>query len=268
MADREPYITVRDLKLGYGDFILLRDINFQVAKGEIFVIIGGSGSGKSTLMRHLIGLKEPAGGEILYRGFDFWGAEPGERERMMRHFGVMYQSGALWSSMTLAENIALPLQEYTSLDRRSIAEIVGLKLSLVGLGGFEDYYPSEISGGMKKRAGIARAMALDPEILFLDEPSSGLDPLGARRLDDLILELRESLEATFVVISHDLASIFAIGDNSIFLDADQGTMTAAGPPEKLLRECDDPTIHSFLTRGDSRRGGRESAGKVPEKEGK
>jgi phospholipid/cholesterol/gamma-HCH transport system ATP-binding protein len=180
----------------------------------------------------------------------FWEAEPSERERLMRRFGILYQSGALWSSMTLAENVSLPLEEYTELSAADISELVSLKLSLVGLSGFEDFYPSEISGGMRKRAGLARAMALDPDILFFDEPSAGLDPVSARRLDDLILELRDTLGSTVVVVTHELASIFAIGNNSVFLDADTKTMIAGGDPSKLLAESRNPKVLDFLTRGD------------------
>jgi phospholipid/cholesterol/gamma-HCH transport system ATP-binding protein len=185
----------------------------------------------------------------MFGDVDFWDAEVDVRERMMRRFGVLYQSGALWSSMTLAENIALPLGEYTLLSPKEIRELVSLKLSLVGLTGFEDYYPSEISGGMQKRAGLARAMALDPEILFFDEPSAGLDPVSARLLDDLILELRDSLGATVVAVTHELASIFAIGNNSVFLDTDTKTMIAEGDPNILLAESTDPKVKTFLTRG-------------------
>ena len=205
--------------MAYGSFVIQHDLTFSIQPGEIFIIMGGSGCGKSTLLRHLIGLMPPAKGEVLYDGESFWAATPEDRERMMRRFGVLYQSGALWSSMTLAENVALPLGEYTDLSPREIREVVALKLALVGLAGFEDFYPAEISGGMRKRAGLARAMALDPDILFFDEPSAGLDPLSSRRLDDLILELRDSLGATVVVVTHELASIFTIGDNGVFLDA-------------------------------------------------
>jgi phospholipid/cholesterol/gamma-HCH transport system ATP-binding protein len=201
-------------------------------------------------MKHLIGLQSPAKGKVFFGGVSLWDAESEERERMMRQFGVLYQSGALWSSMTLAENIALPLGEYTDLSPGEIKEIVSLKLALVGLSGFEDYYPSEISGGMKKRAGLARAMALDPEILFFDEPSAGLDPVSAHLLDDLIIELRDSLGATVVVVTHELASIFAVGNNSVFLDPDTKTMIAVGDPHRLLAESKDPKIRKFLTRGE------------------
>jgi phospholipid/cholesterol/gamma-HCH transport system ATP-binding protein len=212
--------------------------------------MGGSGCGKSTLLRHFIGLLQPARGEILYSGQSLWGADEAQRRLLMRQMGVLYQSGALWSSMTLAENIALPLGEFTTLSKAEIEEIVALKLALVGLAGFQDYYPSEISGGMQKRAGLARAMALDPDILFFDEPSAGLDPISSRLLDDLILHLRDSLGATVVVVTHELASIFAIGDNSVFLDPERKTMIAQGDPKKLLTECEDPGVRRFLTRGE------------------
>jgi phospholipid/cholesterol/gamma-HCH transport system ATP-binding protein len=252
MNSPEPHITVRDLTMAYGSYVLQRDLTFSVNRSDVFIIMGGSGCGKSTLMRHLVGLKEPARGQVLYGAMDFWGSKPDERDRMMRRLGVMYQSGALWSSLTLAENIALPLELYTKLKPAQVREIASLKLSLVGLAGFEDYFPSEISGGMKKRAGIARAMALDPEILFFDEPSAGLDPVSARMLDDLVLELKDSLGTTVVVVTHELSSIFAIGNNSVFLDAETKTMIATGHPKRLLAECEHPTIRNFLTRGEAR----------------
>src|SRR5205823_9905692 len=228
--------------------VIQRDLNFTVRAGEIFVIMGGSGCGKSTLLRHLIGLVHPARGDVLYDGESFWTAEPEAREGIMRRFGVLYQSGALWSSLTLAENVSLPLGEYTRLTAAEIAELVSLKLALVGLAGFEEFYPSEISGGMRKRAGLARAMALDPDILFFDEPSAGLDPVTSKLLDDLILELRDSLGATIVVVSHELASIFAIADDSVFLDGERRTVIARGNPRRLLEASTDPKVRAFLTR--------------------
>ncbi len=246
----EAHITVQDLTMAYGDFVIQRDLNFVVRRGDIFIIMGGSGCGKSTLLRHLIGLKAPAKGEVFYDDVNFWRAEPDEQERMKRKFGVLFQSGALWSSLTLAENVALPLGEYMDLSPTRIREVVSLKLALVGLAGFEEFYPSEISGGMQKRAGLARAMALDPDILFFDEPSAGLDPISSRRLDDLILELRDSLGATVVVVTHELASIFAIGNNSVFLDPESKTMIATGDPKDLV-ESENPTVRTFLTRGES-----------------
>ena len=250
MTAKEAHITVQDLTMAYGDFVLMRDLNFTINRGDIFIVMGGSGCGKSTMMTILIGLKRPAKGKVLYGEVDFWGADQETRDRIIRRAGVMYQSGALWSSMTLAENIALPLETYTDLNPARIREVVKLKLALVGMAGFEEFYPSEISGGMQKRAGIARAMALDPEILFFDEPSAGLDPVSARRLDDLILELRESLGTTMVVVTHELASIFAIGSNSVFLDVSRRTMTAMGNPNQLLAETKDPALRQFLTRGE------------------
>jgi phospholipid/cholesterol/gamma-HCH transport system ATP-binding protein len=250
MTEKEAHITVRDLTMAYGDYVLMRDLTFTINRGDIFIIMGGSGCGKSTMMTILIGLKAPAKGSVFYGKVDFWGGDSQTRDRIMRRAGVMYQSGALWSSMTLAENVALPLETYTDLTPGQIREVVSLKLALVGLAGFEEFYPSEISGGMQKRAGIARAMALDPEILFFDEPSAGLDPVSARRLDDLILELRESLGTTMVVVTHELASIFAIGNNSVFLDVSKRTMTATGNPTQLLADTQDPNLRLFLTRGE------------------
>jgi phospholipid/cholesterol/gamma-HCH transport system ATP-binding protein len=249
-GEPEAHITVRDLDMAYGSFVIQRDLNFTIRRGDIFIIMGGSGCGKSTLLKHLVGLKAPARGEVLFGDQSLWAASPEEQERMMRRFGVLYQSGALWSSMTLAENVALPLGEFTDLTPAEIRRVASLKLALAGLAGFEDFYPSEISGGMRKRAGLARAMALDPEILFFDEPSAGLDPISSRMLDDLILELRDSLGATIAVVTHELASIFTIGNNSVFLDADTKTMIAQGDPKELRDHCPDPKVRNFLLRGE------------------
>lgn len=250
MSAPEPHIRVEGLTMAYGSFVLQHDLTFTINRSDIFIIMGGSGCGKSTLLRHLVGLKAPAKGRVFYGQTNFWDVGLEERDRLMRRIGILYQSGALWSSMTLAENIALPLQEYTRLGPADMQDIVELKLALVGLAGFGDYYPSEISGGMKKRAGLARAMALDPEILFFDEPSAGLDPVSARQLDDLILQLRDSLGSTIVVVTHELASIFAIGNNSVFLDPETKTMIAGGNPRQLLEETTDPRVRTFLTRGE------------------
>lgn len=248
-AAPDARITVRDLTMAFGSFVVMRDLTFSVKRGDIFIIMGGSGCGKSTLLKHLIGLIEPAKGEIFYGEENFTRAEPEVRERLLRGAGILYQSGALFSSLTLAENVGLPLGEFTQLNDAEIREVASLKLALVGLKGFEDYYPSQISGGMQKRAGLARAMALDPDILYFDEPSAGLDPISSRLLDDLILELRDSLGATIVVVTHELPSIFTIGNNSVFLDADTRTMIAQGDP-KELRAHGDPKVRRFLTRGE------------------
>ena len=256
MSEAQAHIVVEDLTMAYGDFVIQRDLDFTINRGDIFIIMGGSGCGKSTLLRHFIGLKAPAKGRVLYENVSFWEADQDTQESLMRRMGVLYQSGALWSSMTLAENVALALKEYTSLKSKDIQEIVSLKLALVGLAGFEDFYPSEISGGMRKRAGLARAMALDPEILFFDEPSAGLDPISAKLLDDLIIEIRESLGATIVVVTHELASIFDIGNNSVFLDPETKTMIAVGDPKRLLAESEDPRVVRFLTRGKDGREGQ------------
>jgi phospholipid/cholesterol/gamma-HCH transport system ATP-binding protein len=250
-ADPTAHIEVRNLTMAFGSFVVMRDINFIVRRGDIFIVMGGSGCGKSTLLRHLIGLQEPATGEVFYNGVNFTAAGPEERERMVRRFGVLYQSGALWSSMTLAENVGLPLGEFTDLTPAEIREVASLKLAMVGLKGFEDFYPSQISGGMQKRAGLARAIALDPEVLFFDEPSAGLDPISSRLLDDLILELRDSLGSTVVVVTHELASIFAIGNNSLFLDGESRTPIASGDPKELRDHSEDPRVRRFLTRGES-----------------
>jgi phospholipid/cholesterol/gamma-HCH transport system ATP-binding protein len=250
MTSAEPHIVVEDLTMAYGSFVIQRDLTFTINRGDIFIIMGGSGCGKSTLLKCLVGLKEPATGQVIVDGHDFWATDPDEREKLMRGFGILYQSGALWSSMTLAENIALPIGEYMDLSQAEIREVVSLKLALVGLAGFEDFYPSEISGGMRKRAGLARAMALDPEILCFDEPSAGLDPISSKLLDDLILELRDSLGATVIIVTHELASIFAIGNNSVFLDPDTKTMIAQGDPKMLRDACPDPKVRNFLQRGE------------------
>jgi phospholipid/cholesterol/gamma-HCH transport system ATP-binding protein len=250
MPANEIKIEIRNLTMAYGSYVVMRDINAKVKRGSIFIIMGNSGSGKSTLLRHMLGLQRPAQGDVLYDGASFWGMDDAARAVQLRKYGVLFQSGALWSSMTLAENVALPLIEYTNWPVPDQEDIARLKLALVGLSGFEDYYPSEISGGMRKRAGLARAMALDPEILFFDEPSAGLDPISSRNLDRLILELRDSLGATIVVVTHELASIFTIADDSIFLDADSRTMRAQGNPKDLLEHSTDTKLKTFLTRGE------------------
>lgn len=241
-------ITAADLTVAYGSRVIQSSLSFSIRKGDIFIIMGGSGCGKSSLLRVLMGLTPPAKGTVYYGQTDYWNAPKEQQEAVLRRTGVMFQSGALWTSRTLAENVALPLEYYTDLSPREIRELASFKLALVGLAGFEDFYPSEISGGMKKRAGIARALALDPKIVYLDEPSAGLDPVSAARLDELILQLRDTLGMTIVIVTHELASIFAIATNSVFLDAKTRTMTAEGDPHRLLTTGPEEVIE-FLTRG-------------------
>lgn len=245
----ETLLTVRGLTLAFGDTVIQRNLNFRVNRGDVFIIMGPSGCGKSTLLRHLVGLQRPAAGSIRYGSEEMWDLEEAERGTLLRRTGILYQGGALWSSLTLAENVALPLQNYTGLPAPQIRDQVAFKLALVGLDGFQDYYPAQLSGGMRKRAGLARALALDPEILFFDEPSAGLDPVSARRLDELMLELQASLGATLVVVSHELASIFAIGSNGIYLDAERRTILASGSPQQMLEPDSDPKVREFLQRG-------------------
>jgi phospholipid/cholesterol/gamma-HCH transport system ATP-binding protein len=241
-------VTVSDLTLQYGPLVVMRDLSFTVAKGEVFVIMGGSGSGKSTLLKYLVGLRPAPPGSVNLVGADLASATDATRRQTLKRIGVLYQNGALWSGLTLAENVALPLEELSELDAAAIAEVVELKLALVGLRGFGQFYPSAISGGMRKRASLARALALDPDVLFLDEPSSGLDPISASRLDDLILALAASLGTTVVVVTHDLASIFRIADRALFLDITERTMTALGDPAELLASPPNEEVRRFLSR--------------------
>jgi phospholipid/cholesterol/gamma-HCH transport system ATP-binding protein len=243
-----PAIDVQHLKAGYDDDVVLKDVSFTVARGEIFFIIGGSGCGKSTLLRHMVGLNPPMAGTVKFFGQSFSAADIGSRRAMLKTFGMMFQGGALWSSLSLRANVALPLEEYTSLSRRQINEIAALKLRQVGLSGFEDYFPAEISGGMRKRAALARALALDPAIVFFDEPSAGLDPVTSRKLDELILEVRENFGTTIVVVSHELASIFRIADRVIMLDRAEQGIIAEGSPEVLASNSRDPRVSEFLRR--------------------
>ena len=246
----EAKIKVDDLTIAYGDFVLMQHVSFEVKKGDVFIIMGGSGCGKSSLLRVLTGLVPPAKGNVFINDVNFAKASQNEKDEVMKKCGILYQSGALFSSMTLAENIALPLQQYTDYSDKLINELVSLKLALVGMRGFEDFYPSEISGGMKKRAGLARALALDPEIVYFDEPSAGLDPISSKLLDDLIVEINKSLGTTIVVVTHELSSIFAIGTNSIFLDADKKGVGGIGNPKELLKNPPNQKILNFLTRGE------------------
>ena len=247
----DAVISVRDLTMAYGSRVIQREVSFDVQRGDIFVIMGASGCGKSSLLKHLLGLIEPAQGEIRFGSINFTAASAAERQALRRRWGITYQSGGLISAMTLAENIALPLEQYGDYPRSELRELVALKLALVGLDGYQDFMPSEISGGMRKRAGLARAMAMDPEILFFDEPSAGLDPVSAKLLDDLILELRDSLETTVVIVTHELASIFAIGNNAVFLDATTKTQLATGDPAWLRDHEPNPVVQNFLRRGEA-----------------
>jgi len=249
-AAGEPIISATDLRLRYGDREVLHGLTFDVLRGETMVVIGGSGSGKSTMLRTLVGLEKPSSGEVRIKGIDITKASEREMDDIRKHIGLAFQGGALIGSMSVGENIALPLLEHTALEPNTIEVMVRIKLEQVGLSGFEHYSPSQLSGGMKKRAAFARATSMDPEILFFDEPSAGLDPISSAMLDDLILELRDSLGATVAVVTHELASIFAIGNNSVFLDGESKTMIASGDPKQLLAESQDPRVHAFLTRGE------------------
>lgn len=239
--------------MAYGNNVVMQDLNFTIKAGEIFIIMGGSGCGKSTLLRHLIGLQTPAAGTIKLLGKSLNDAVPAERDALLRRVGVMYQGGALWSSMTLLENVMLPIEEYSELSPKEARELASYKLSLVGLAGTEDYYPSEISGGMIKRASIARALALDPEILFFDEPGAGLDPLSSKRLDDLIKSIRDSLGTSIVIVTHELDSIFAVGDRALYLDIKTKTTGALDNPYALLKNPPSEAIYEFLTRVGSKK---------------
>jgi phospholipid/cholesterol/gamma-HCH transport system ATP-binding protein len=245
-----PVIEVDRLRGGYNHDIILDNVSFTVARGEIFFVIGGSGCGKSTLLRHLVGLNQPMAGAVKFFGRPFTQAAAADRRALLKTFGMLFQGGALWSSLTLRQNVALPLEEYTPLSRREIDDIATLKLAQVGLTGFEDYFPAEISGGMKKRAGLARALALDPEIVFFDEPSAGLDPVTSRKLDELILQIRDTFGTTIVVVSHELASIFAIADRVIMLDRAEKGIIAEGRPRELAAHSRDPRVAEFLRRPD------------------
>ena len=244
-----PPVQVKNLTLAYGEKVVQKDITFDINAGDIFVVMGGSGCGKSTLLRSMMGLLTPAQGSVRYYGVDYCTASDEAQQRMRQQWGVLFQGSALFSAMTLAENVALPLQQYTTLNEATIRDVVAYKLALVGLAGFEDYYPEALSGGMRKRAGLARALALDPPILFFDEPSAGLDPVSARRLDELILHIRDTLGSTIVIVTHELASIFAIADRCGFLDAETRTMLDQGSPQYLRDSSVHKSVRAFLNNG-------------------
>lgn len=248
MATDEPIIQVRGVTAAYGDFVILEDVSFDVRRGEVFVILGGSGCGKSTLLKHMIGLIPPAAGEILIDGGNLATASGAERAALLGKFGVTYQSGALFGSLTLAENIMLPLEEFTSLPREARELVARMKLDLVGLEPFALHFPSEVSGGMQKRAAIARSMALDPSVLFLDEPSAGLDPVTSAGLDELVRSLNRNLGVTFVIVSHELPSIYAVADRVIMLDKSTKGIIAEGAPAFLRDHDTNPFVHAFFHR--------------------
>jgi phospholipid/cholesterol/gamma-HCH transport system ATP-binding protein len=241
-------LSVRGVTLAFGPKVIQHDLSFDVRRGSIFAVMGGSGCGKSTVLKAMVGLLRPQAGTILVDAEDYWAATEERRTAIGRRFGVLFQSGALWSALTVGENVALPLRMLTRLDDATIDRLVRLKLALVGMQDAIGQLPSELSGGMRKRAGLARALALDPDVLFFDEPSAGLDPITSSRLDDLILNLRNGLGATIVIVSHELPSLFAIADDGVFLDAGTRTAIAHGAPSELLRSCRDRQVQAFMRR--------------------
>jgi phospholipid/cholesterol/gamma-HCH transport system ATP-binding protein len=243
-----PLLSVRGVTLAFGPKIIQHDLSFDVRRGSIFAIMGGSGCGKSTVLKAMIGLLRPAAGRILVENEDYWAADPARRTAIGRRFGVLFQSGALWSALTVGENVALPLRMFTRLPDAAINRMVRLKLALVGMEHALDQLPAELSGGMRKRAGLARALAMDPDVLFFDEPSAGLDPITSFRLDELILQLRDGLGATIVIVSHELASLFAIADDGVFLDAETKTAIAHGSPAALRDSSPNQQVEAFMRR--------------------
>jgi len=247
-ASAPPIIQVEHLVAGYGETVILEDVSCQVQRGEVFVVVGGSGCGKTTLLRHMIGLLRPTAGRVVIEGEDITRADEEQLQRIQRKLGVTFQGGALFGSLTLGQNVALPLEEYTTLPRETIELLVRIKLAMVKLDGFEEFMISELSGGMKKRAALARALALDPGILFFDEPSAGLDPITSAELDELIVQVNKSLGTTIVVVSHELPSIFTIADRCIMLDGPSKRIIAEGDPRELRERSTDPRVHAFFNR--------------------
>jgi phospholipid/cholesterol/gamma-HCH transport system ATP-binding protein len=246
--DAPPLLSLRGVTLAFGPKVIQHDLAFDVRRGSIFAVMGGSGCGKSTVLKSMIGLLRPRVGSIMVEGEDYWAVTEARRTAIGRRFGVLFQSAALWSALTVGENVALPMQMFTKLNEAAIRRLVELKLSLVGMEHAIDLQPSELSGGMRKRAGLARALSLDPDVLFFDEPSAGLDPITSSRLDDLILNLRDGLGATIVIVSHELPSLFAIADDGVFLDAQTKTVIAHGAPSALRDTCPDPQVEAFMRR--------------------
>jgi phospholipid/cholesterol/gamma-HCH transport system ATP-binding protein len=252
----EPILSLRGVTVGHDETIVQEQLSFEVRRGSIFAIMGPSGAGKSTVLHTMIGLTEPRCGTMTFAGQDYWALGAPERARIGRRFGVSFQTGALWSSLTVGENVALPMRMFTAFNERTIRRLVELKLALVSLEEAIDLMPAQLSGGMAKRAGLARALALDPQVLFLDEPSAGLDPIAARRLDNLILDLRDALGATVVLVTHDLLSLFAIADDGVFLDGTTRRAIARGSPADLRDHSEDPRIQAFMWREEPTRAGR------------
>jgi phospholipid/cholesterol/gamma-HCH transport system ATP-binding protein len=248
MKDRTPIIVVEELTAGYGESIVFEKVSFQVFQGEILVILGGSGCGKSTLLKQMVGLQQPFSGRVLIHGLDITTADDMALRKVRMGIGVLFQSSALFGSMTLFDNVALPLMEYTDLSMKTIEQIVKMKLAMVDLSGYENYLPSELSGGMKKRAGIARAMALDPAILFFDEPAAGLDPITLAELDLLIKKINTGMGTTMVVVTHELQSIFNIAHRVIMIDRNAKGIIAEGDPKELKEHSADPRVFHFFNR--------------------
>ncbi|MBS0448102.1 MAG: ATP-binding cassette domain-containing protein [Proteobacteria bacterium] len=248
MADDAPLLAVDALEMRFGERLIQTGVSLKIEKGTIFAVMGGSGCGKSTLLKHLVGLLPPAKGTVSYHGVDYWAGDEEVRSALRAGFGMLFQSAALWSSMTILENVCLPLEQHDKLDEAGREARAREVLEWVGLAPFADFYPSDLSGGMKKRAGLARAIGPEPPLLFLDEPSAGLDPISSRNLDELILDIRRRTGAAVVFVSHELPSLFAIADDGIFLDADSKHPIAHGKPSELRDHCDHPTVHAFLHR--------------------